>query len=409
MIAINPEKYRDDFPVLKKEINGKQIVYFDNACMSLKPRQVVEKINEYYNEYPACAGRSSHKFGSRVTEEFEKSREIISKHIGSIRKDEIVFTRNTTESINLVANSLDFTSENGRNVVLTSDREHNSNLVPWQYLREKKRILHKVIPSNPDSTFSMENFEAMLDKTVRLVSLVHTSNLDGYSLPVKEIIKIAHDNGSLVMLDAAQSMPHKEINARKLDVDFLAFSGHKMLGPTGTGVLYGKKELLDELNPFLVGGDTVKSTTYDSHEFLPVPEKFEAGLQDYSGIIGLGEAVKYLDKVGKQNIEKHEIELNRKISEALQSLSGLKILGPKEPEKRSGIVSFTIDKMNFHEIALMLDRMENIMVRSGQHCVHSWFNAHKIDGSCRASLYFYNTIEETEIFISALNRILKLR
>jgi len=405
VVPIVPEKFREDFPSLKKEFNNKRIVYFDNACMSLRPKQVIDKISEYYLEYPGCAGRSSHKFGSKVSEEFSKAREIISRHIGAKKPEEIIFTRNTTESINIVSNSLDFSE---RTVVLTSDREHNSNLVPWQ-VQNKRGILHKVIPSNLDSTFSMENFENLLDKNVRLVSLVHTSNLDGYTLPVKEIIQIAHDNDSLVMLDAAQSMPHKEINVKKLDVDLLAFSGHKMLGPSGTGVLYGKKEILDELNPFLVGGDTVKSTTYNSHEFLPVPEKFEAGLQNYSGAIGLGEAVKYLDKVGKSNIEKHETELNKKISDALASKDSVKILGPKEPEKRSGIISFIVEKMDCHEIALMLDKTENIMVRSGQHCVHSWFNAHKIDGSCRASVYFYNTIEETEIFIGALEKILQLR
>lgn len=401
---MNVEKIRKDFPVLQQKINGKPIIYFDNACMSLRPRQVIEAMNEYYEKYPACAGRSIHKLGAIVTEKYISARKTIAKFIGA-KTEEIVFTRNTTEGINLVANSL---SLKKNDTVITTDREHNSNLLPWQILTKTKGIVHKIVKSKEDMIFDLEKFEEMMNKNVRLVSMVHTSNLDGYTIPAKEIIKITHDYDALVMLDGAQSVPHKPVNVKKLDVDFLVFSGHKMLGPSGTGVLYGKYHLLEELRPFLVGGDTVQNSTYSSHTLLDPPEKFEAGLQDYAGAIGLASAIKYLESIGIENIARYEVELNKLITKNLD-IPGLTIIGPRKPELRSGIISFNIQGIGFHDIAIMLDDMENIMIRSGQHCVHSWFNANKIEGCARASLYLYNTKEEAEKFIEALNKIGRLR
>lgn len=402
---LNVKRIRKDFPILQKKIKGRPIVYFDNACMSLRPRQVIDAVECYYKNYPACVGRSSHTLGRWVTERYQEARKIISKFIGAKEK-EIIFTRNTTEGINLVANSLGLKKGD---VVLTSDREHNSNLLPWQLLAKRVGIKHRIVSSNEDMTFDIHRFENCMSKKVKLVSMVYTSNLDGYTLPVKEIIDIAHDYGSLVLLDGAQAVPHKKINVKKLDVDFLAFSGHKMLGPSGTGVLYGKYHLLEELEPFIVGGDTVRSSTYDSCEFLEPPERFEGGLQNYAGMIGLAEACKYLERVGLDKIEKHEKMLNEIITEGIAGIKGLSIIGPPSPELRSGIVSFTVDGMNPHDIALLLDELANVMIRSGQHCVHSWFNAHKIEGSARASLYLYNTKEEAKIFINTLKKIISLR
>jgi cysteine desulfurase/selenocysteine lyase len=399
------EKIKADFPVLQQKINGKPIIYMDSACMSLKPKQVIDAMNESYTKYTSCHGRSAHKFGRKLTEDYHKAREKIAKHIGC-KTEEVIFTRNTTEGINLVANSLDL--KNG-DTVLTTDREHNSNLLPWHLLSERFGVKHKVMLSRADMTFDLGNFQNIMDKNVRLVSFVHTSNLDGYTLPVKEIIKIAHDNGSLVLLDGAQAVPHKEVNMKDLDVDFYAFSGHKMLAPYGTGVLFGKFHLLEKLRPFIVGGDTVERTTYDSHIFLKPPEKFEAGLQNYSGAIGLAAAVEYLEKIGKKNIEKHETELNKFISDEISGLEAISIIGPPQPELRSGIISFNVKGMPAHDVAVMLDEMANIMVRSGQHCVHSWFDAHKVEGSVRASLYLYNTKEEAKIFIDKLKEIVRLR
>jgi len=399
-----PETLRFDFPILQKRIAGKPIIYFDNACMTLKPTPVIAAMDDYYENFPACVGRSAHKLGKLATERYAKAREKVAKLIGA-KPEEVVFTRNTTEGINLIANCFNLKSGD---VVLTTDKEHNSNLLPWQQLKEKG-VVHRICFSKPDGTFDLESFKKNLDGTVKLVSMVHTSNLDGTTIPVEQIIKLAHANGSLVLLDAAQSVPHKKIDVKKMDVDFLAFSGHKMCGPTGVGVLYGKFELLKQLKPFMVGGDTVKTTTYTSAEFLLPPEKFEAGLQNYAGAIGLGTAAEYLQKIGLENIEKHEIELNKFITEEISKIPGVKILGPQNPELRCGIISFVVEGMDMHYIAQLLDNLENIAVRSGQHCVHSWFNANKVPGSVRASLYFYNTKEEAKIFIDTLKKICALR
>jgi cysteine desulfurase/selenocysteine lyase len=399
------EKIREDFPILKKGVGGKPLVYFDNACMSLRPKQVMHAMNEYYEEYPACAGRSIHKLGKKVTDKVADARKTVAKFLGARKPEEVIFTRNTTEGINLVAYALNFKRGD---IVVTTDREHNSNLLPWQLLSKRSGVEHKVIYSTENMEFDLEKFEEMVSERLKLVSVVHSSNLDGYTLPAAEIVKIAHEHDALVMLDGAQSAPHRPIDVRKLDADFFALSGHKMLGPAGTGALYGKYELLDEMGPFMVGGDTVQNSTYNSYTLLKPPEKFEAGLQNYAGSIGLGEAARYLERVGKEKIEKHENELNRLISDRLLEMDGVSIIGPKQVELRGGIVSFNVSGLNHHDIAIMLDE-HNIMVRSGQHCMHSWFNAHKIQGSVRASLYLYNTKEEVEKFLNALEKIAKLR
>jgi len=328
----------------------------------------------------------------------------MAKFVGAKKAEEIVFTRNTTEAINLISHSLEFKKGD---VVLTTDREHNSNLLPWQFLSKKAGVEHKIIYSDANMEFDLGKFEEIAREGVRLVSFVHSSNLDGYTLPAREIIRIAHEHGALVMLDGAQSAPHKPVDVRKLDVDFFALSGHKMLGPSGIGVLYGRYELLDKLEPFMLGGDTVQNSTYDSYTLLKPPEKFEAGLQNYAGDIGIAEAARYLEKVGKEKIEKHENDLNKFISERLLQIKGTSIIGPKQVEMRGGIVSFNIEGLNHHDVAIMLDG-NNIMVRSGQHCVHSWFNAHNIPGCARLSLYLYNTKEECEIFLEKVSEISKL-
>ena len=393
--------FRDDFEILKSD----SIVYFDNACQSLRPNQVIKAINDYYHEYPACGGRSMHHLATRVSQKSDEARGRIAKFLGAKHKEEIIFTRNTTEGINLVANS--FGLKQG-DIVITSDKEHNSNLIPWQILKTKIGIKHVIIPTNIEGILDMNAYEQALSQGAVLVSIGYTSNLDGVSQPVEKIIKLAHTSGAKVLLDGAQAVPHKKINVVTLDVDFLAFSGHKMLGPSGIGVLYGKKQLLENLEPFLVGGDTVASSTYTTHKFLPIPEKFEAGLQDYAGIIGLGEAVSYLDAVGFDAIEKQELILNTYLTNELTSINGLTLIGPHDPVSRSGILSFYVKGKDHHKIALMLDETAGVCVRSGQHCVHSWFHDRKIAGSVRASVYFYNTIEEAKIFTNQLKKILSV-
>ncbi|UCD07388.1 MAG: aminotransferase class V-fold PLP-dependent enzyme [Candidatus Aenigmatarchaeota archaeon] len=399
-MGLDVDKVREDFPVLQRVINGKPIVYLDNACMTLRPIQVIEKIREYYTEYPACGERSMHKLGRKVDEGVERSRETLKKFLNARNTKEIIFTKNTTEGINLVANSLDL--KNG-DVILGTDKEHNSNMLPWQKL-SSRGVKYEIVRSNPDNTFSIENFKEKMNKDVKLVAMVHTSNMDGTTTPMKEIVKIAKDHGALVLMDGAQSIPHHELNMKKLDADFLAFSGHKMLGPSGTGVLYGKEHLLEKLGTFLVGGGTVVDTTHSEAKFEELPQKFEAGLQNYAGIIGLGEAASYLMKIDKENVEKHETELNKRITEGVGDV--VDIIGPREAGKRSGIFSFNYKKVDPHEIAMMLDEMENICVRSGAHCVHSWFNTHNLKGSVRASIYLYNTLEECEKFIETLKKVI---
>ncbi|NVN96696.1 cysteine desulfurase [Candidatus Nomurabacteria bacterium] len=400
---LNTDKIRADFSILQGGKEGTPI-YFDSACMSLKPKQVIEVMNDYYNHNSACAGRSSHKLGNIVTKKVKETRELIAKFVNAQSENEIIFTRNTTEGINLFANSVGLKKDD---VVLISDKEHNSNLVPWLLLRDRVGIIVKIIKSNEDGSFSLDNFSKEI-VGAKIVSIVHTSNLDGATNPIKEITKIAHDNGALVFVDAAQSMAHQKIDVKNLDIDFMAFSGHKMLGPTGTGVLYGKMELLEKLEPYMVGGNTVSSSTYTSYEFLPVPDKFESGLQDYAGIIGFGESVKYLNNLDWEDIGEHELKLSTYVTEELKKIPSIKIIGPQDPKDRSSIVNFYIEGTDMNKIAVMLDEMANIEVRSGRHCAHSWFEDKKIYNSLRVSFYIYNTMEEAEIFITNLNKIMKI-
>jgi len=403
--SMNINKIREDFPILNNP--KKPVIYFDNACMTLRPRQVIEKMNQYYYEYPACAERSNHKLGMKATEEYHNARTLVRKFINAKSDKEIIFTRNTTESINLVAKSFSLRRDD---VIISTDKEHNSNLIPWQLVSREKGLRRERISTK--NGFDHEQFEQILKKTKSdgnriFVSMVHTSNMDGTSMPVKEIINTAHKYDAIVMLDAAQSVPHRVTDVKKLDVDFLAFSGHKMLGPSGTGVLYGKEELLKKLSPYNVGGSTVNDTTYDSSEFTELPERYEAGLQDYAGIIGLGETTTYLKKYIDE-IHDHELKLNKIVTEGLKNQ--VNILGPEDYKLRSGIFSFnTKNKMDFHEVAVMLDSYANIMIRSGRHCVHSWFNANNIDGSARASFYLYNTEDEAKLFVEKMKEIMKMK
>lgn len=402
---MNISEYRRDFPILNEQNNQQPVIYLDSACQTLRPRQVIEAITKYYTDYPACSGRSNHRLAERVTRLVDESRQLVARFIGASREQEIIFTRNTTEGINLVANSLDFQPGD---VVLVTGKEHNSNLIPWQMIAKQKGITLKINSPLPDGSFNMPTFEEALSKGVKLVSFGYTSNLDGVTIPADQIVKLAHKHKALVLLDAAQAAPQRKINVKSLDVDLLAFSGHKILGPSGTGVLYGKNKLLETMSTFLVGGDTVANSTYESAEFLPIPEKFEAGLQDYAGIIGLGEAVRYLQSIGFEAIQKQELLINQIITEGTKDIAGLHLIGPADPAQRSGIITFFIDGIDSHRIAIMLDQMAGICVRSGQHCVHSWFDEKKLKGSVRASAYFYNSEQDAELFVEALKKIRKV-
>ena len=398
------KKLRSDFPILQKEINGKKIVYLDSACMSLRPKQVIDKINEYYNEYPGCAGRSVHKIATKVTMAMDEARIKVQNFIHAKEKDEIIFNRNTTEGLNMVAHGLPW--KKGDRILIT-DHEHNSNLIPWLVLQEKKGIKLDVVPSNPDNTFNLNTFENLLNSDVKLVSMAHITNLDGHTIPAHEIIKLAHEYDALVMLDGAQSAPHMAIDVQKLDVDYFTFSAHKMCGPAGIGVLYGKYSLLEDVPPLIAGGSTVKNATYTTAEFLPPPDKFEGGLLDYAGIMGMGAAADYLQNIGLNEIEQHNIKLNQIMTNALSNYEEITILGPQDPKQRGCTFSFNIKNVDCHDVALILDEVGNIMIRSGMHCVHAWFNHHKINGSARAAIYLYNTEGEVKFFCEKVEEIIE--
>ncbi|MBI4393429.1 MAG: aminotransferase class V-fold PLP-dependent enzyme [Euryarchaeota archaeon] len=388
---MNVATIRKEFPILMR---SPPPAYLDNACMTLKPRQVIAALTRYYEDYPFCAGRAVYEGAATVERKVEETRGAVARLINAASKDEIVFTRNTTEAINLVSRAFPF--EKGQTIV-TSDKEHNSNLVPWQLASRLRETRHVVVSSTPDGGFDLKRFEATLGRErPAMVSMAHTSNLDGTTIPAAEVVAAAHETGALVMLDAAQSVPHGPFDVRSLDVDLAAFSLHKMLGPTGVGVLYGKADVLARLDEFNVGGETVHDTTYATHEMKDAPARFEAGLQDYAGLIAAKEAVDYVGRVGPSNIAFHERELNAQMDGALREIPGVSVLGPVDPRERGGITSFNVAGLDPHEVAILLEDLSGVMVRSGDHCVHSWFNANKIPGSVRSSVYLYNDSGDVE-------------
>jgi cysteine desulfurase/selenocysteine lyase len=434
-------KYRQDFPSLERLRNLKPPVYMDSACTTLVPKQVIEAVTGFYSNYPACGGRRSHHwFAEEVTQRIEGGSEdgvkgtrlSIAEFINAESEDEIIFTLNTTHAINTVA--LGFRFKLG-DVVLITDREHNSNLLPW--LRLQKLGVIKVGHTGTDkkNNFDLEEFESHLkNNRVRLVSMVYTSNVSGVTLPAKEIISIAHRYGARVLLDGAQTVPHQPVDVRALDVDFLAFSLHKMCGPRGVGVLYGKKELLgradgesdnDAIEPIILGGGTAEDTTYDSYRLMKGPERFEAGIQNYPGLIASRAAVEYIQEAGLEQISAHETQLNGYLTRALLDRYGdtgwFNVVGPREAYLRGGILTFEVRRPNALGIANELDAKNNIMIRDGVFCAHSYFNQqfglnwthprshHDHRMIYRVSLYLYNTIEECDVFLETLDEIFKER
>ena len=389
-------KIRRDFPILNSENSP---AYLDSACMTLRPRQVIDAVTEYYTDYPACGGRSVHKLSWQVTENFETARDSLRRFLGAEKPSEIVFTKNATEGMNIVASGLNLGKGDK---VLTSDKEHNANVVPWHHLAKYKGIEYDVLPAKDNYYFDIELLKEKLTSDIKLFSFIHTSNLDGYTNPAKEIVEICHDKNVKVMIDAAQSVPHQDVNVVDLDVDFAAISAHKFCGPSGMGALYGKYDELSSLIPPFVGGSTVVNSTYNDYKLLPPPSCFEPGLQDYAGAIGSGVAADYITKIGRKNIYEHEIKLNTLMTERLKNVDGIEIVGPPNPKERGGIMSFNLKGWDPTEIAMHLDEEYNIAIRSGMHCVHSWFNSRGIDGTARSSVYFYNTEDEVKVFTDAI-------
>jgi cysteine desulfurase/selenocysteine lyase len=437
------EECRNHFPSLKGLRNGNPPVYLDNACTTLVPTPVIDAITEYYRDYPGCGGRRSHHWfaeevNSRIDGDADKgiqgSRQKIAEFIHAKSEKEIVFTLNTTHAINMVALGFNFRPGD---VVLLTDREHNSNLIPWLRLQKAGLIHLEHISTKHDEGFNLQDFEKkMRSGRVRLVSMAHTSNLTGYTLPAPEIIRIAHQYGARILLDGAQTVPHKIVDVQNLDVDFLAFSLHKMCGPRGLGVLYAKSELLngkvretgqtcDSIEPVILGGGTVADTTYESYSLLSAPESFESGIPNYPGQIAAAAAIHYLQQIGMDRIAAHENHLNGFLTEELMrrygNLGWFKIFGPPDASQRGGILTFEVRRPNSIGIASELNQKNNIMIRDGVFCVHSYFNEQYGQGWIRpkshrdhrmiyrASLYFYNTIEECRVFVETLDEIFQER
>jgi cysteine desulfurase/selenocysteine lyase len=326
--------------------------------------------------------------------------------MGAEKSSEIVFTKNATESMNIVANGLNL-KQGDR--VLTSDKEHNANVVPWHHLAKYKGIKYDVLPAKDNYYFDIEALKESLDSKTKLFSFVHTSNLDGHTNPAKEIVEICHDKGIRVMIDTAQSAPHKEVNVVDLDVDFAAVSAHKFCGPSGMGALYGKYDELKELIPTYVGGSTVVNSTYKDYELLPPPSCFEPGLQNYAGAIGSGAAAEYIMDIGRDNIQEHENKLNKLMTKELRDVESLDLVGPSDVNQRGGIFSFNLDGWDPTEIAMHLDEEYNVAIRSGMHCVHSWFNSRGIKGTARASVYLYNNENDVLSFTNAIKESVENR
>ncbi|MCL2607295.1 MAG: aminotransferase class V-fold PLP-dependent enzyme [Methanomassiliicoccaceae archaeon] len=394
---MNVSQIRRDFPIFAKS----DAVYLDSACQTLRPYSVIDSIISYYTDFPACGGRSVHSMASKVSMSVDESRAVAASFFGCKDADSFIFTKNCTEGMNIVAKG--FGLRKG-DVVITTDLEHNSNHAQWVDMVSGTGIRRKITKTTENGEFDIEAFKKDVSDGVKLVSMMHTSNVTGSSMPVKEIIEIAHDRGAAVLIDGAQAAPHMPVDLKELDVDFYAASVHKMLGPSGMGILYGKEERLKDLRPLMHGGGTVGLATYDSVKTTPHPDKFEAGLMDYAGIIGTAAALKYLMKIGMKNVEEHELRLQKLIDSELQDVRPLSIIGPADPMKRGGIFSFNIRGMNSHDTAMMLDNV-NIMIRSGMHCAHPFFVSRGIDGCARASLYIYNNDDDVLRFTAAVKKL----
>jgi cysteine desulfurase/selenocysteine lyase len=407
------KKIRDDFPVTKRKIDGKSIIYLDSACMALKPKQVIDACCYYYNNLGACGGRSIHALARETTELRDDAREKITKHINAKSTNEIIWVRNTTEAMNLVANALHF--EKGDEIV-TTNLEHHSGVLPFHKTVKRKELKLKIVEASEEGLFDIEDFENIINKNTKLISIVHTSNVSGTTAPLEEIIKIAHDHDAYVLSDDAQYFPHHKMDVQKSDVDFSTVSMHKALGPTGVGFLYGKEHLLKEMDSFLVGGDTIKDVQYIDGEVVPSylepPHKFEAGLQNYAGEIGAGAAIDYLNSIGMENIQKREKLLTEKLYDAISSISGINIVGPKNAHQRASLVAFKLKNIDTaNDIANYLDNDVDdyrLMVRAGAHCTNPFHYSLGIkpsEGTARASIYVYNTEEEIKILKDALETL----
>ena len=399
------QKIRNDFPILKIMVHGKPLVYLDNAATTQKPQYVIDRTNNYYEKINANIHRGVHALSQEATEAFESSRIIIKNFINALGKNEIIFTRGTTESINLVASTYGRTNIKEGDEIIISTMEHHSNIVPWQMLCAEKKAKLRIIPVNDEGELIFEEFEKLINEKTKFVSVVYASNSLGTVNPVKKIIDLAHSYNIPVLLDAAQAVNHLKIDVQKLDCDFLAFSGHKLYGPTGIGVLYGKVNHLEAMPPYQGGGDMISKVTFEETTYNELPHKFEAGTPDIAGAIGLGAAIEYIGNIGLENISHHENILLEYATKAVQNLSGLRIIGTAK--EKIGVLSFHFENVHPHDVGTFLD-FEGVAIRTGHHCTQPLMKRYCVPATSRASFGMYNTIEEVDTLVNGLKKILEV-
>ena len=403
--GFDAERVRADFPVLQQLVNGKPLVYLDNGATSQKPQAVIDELVRYYSTENANVHRGVHTLSQNATEDYEGARGKVKRLLNAADDQEIIFTRGTTDSINMVAQSYGRQNIGPGDEIIVSNMEHHSNIVPWQMLCEEKGSVLRVVPIDDAGELLMDEYERMLSPRTKLVSITQVSNALGTILPVEQIIGMAHAQGVPVMLDGAQAVPHMAVDVRKLDCDFYAFSGHKIFGPTGIGILYGKAELLDAMPPVQGGGDMIKSVTFEKTIYNDLPYKFEAGTPNIAGAIGLGAALDYVQSVGYEAFGAYEEELLEYGTKALESIGGLRIIGTSP--RKAGILSFVIDNIHPHDIGTILDA-EGVAIRTGHHCAQPVMQRFQIPATARASLAMYNTKEDIDALVKAIDRVIEV-
>ena len=396
---------REDFPILHQKVNGKPLIYLDNSATTQKPREVIEATSDYYENYNANVHRGIHKLSEEATLKYESAHQKTADFINANGIEEIVFTKNATESINLVAYSYGLHNLNSGDEIIITQIEHHSNFVPWQQIAKIKGAKLRYVEITDDGMLNLKYFESIISKKTRIVALTHCSNVLGTINPVKEIAKISHDNNALFLVDGSQSVPQMPVDVNEIGCDFLAFSGHKMLGPTGIGVLYGKKDILSEMKPFLYGGDMIREVRFDDTRFNELPWKFEAGTPNIAEAIGLDSAIDYLNRIGMEKINEHEQEIVRYAIDKLSEIDGIEIYGPIG-DSRGGLISFNLKGIHAHDVAGLLND-DGIAIRGGHHCAMPLMSVLGINGSARASFYIYNTIEEVDVLRKSLERVKK--
>ncbi len=401
---MNINEIRAQFPTLHREVNGKPLVYFDNGATSQKPQSVIDRITQYYTDENANIHRGVHTLSQEATSNYESARKTIQDYIGASSEVEIIFTKGTTDSINLVAHSFGELMQAGDEVVISA-MEHHSNIVPWQMLCEKKDCKLKILPMNEQGELLLDELDQLLTDRTKLVAVTHISNSLGTINDVDEIIRKAHNVGAKVLIDGAQSVQHLDVDVGKLDCDFYAFSGHKLFGPTGVGILYGKRELLEQMPPYQGGGDMIKEVTLEKTTYNTLPHKFEAGTPNIAGGIGLGAAFEFLSKLDMSALVEHEQDLLDYATEQLEKIDGLKIYGTAKT--KTSVVSFLIEGTHPYDVGTLLDKL-GIAVRTGHHCTQPVMQFYNIPGTIRASFAFYNTREEIDRMIAALDRIIPM-